>query len=1263
MLFEPQTDLRVRPRRARARMLAMQATPSTDTLTSSVATEQLRRRVVYITALTLLLVLLVWLAILPTVRDAHEIAVKDSEREGQILTAVIAEQVSRAISAIDYTVSFVAQDFSERREPDRLKRLVESGGVRMDNLVLLSVVDDKGLLIQTNRGPTIPPVDLSDREHIRVHLDGRAKGMFVGKPVRGRASGQWSIQLTRAVLDTAGRPMGVIVGSLDPHYFETFWRSASIPEGMRIEIIGADGALRAINRDVTETLEKAPLRPAIPAILSRLSNGSGQLPEIERSNGAVIYYKQIGTMPLLLRAEIDFRSSAGTVKELRALHAYYFMFGCLASFAILLLGWSLRRSTHQLILKCEEADTARRSLHDAIEAVPEGFVLYGADDRLAIMNQAYRRIYASSSNMLQIGAKFEDIIREGARRGQYAGVGPDDVEAFVRRRMELHRNPGGPFEQQIDDGRWIRIEEKRTVDGGVVGFRSDITQLKQRELALARQTALLSTTLEHMGEGLSVVDHEGRVVAYNSRFSALLNLPDGADIEEALITDLLAIFAQNEHVLPIALNGDAGKAFEDSIATPGKAVEWITGDGRIIELRSSVLPDGGTVTLYNDVTDDRDAAMRIKSSEALKSAMIATSLDGIIIADEWGKILEFNAAAERIFGWQAEEVVGRSIADVIIPHHLRQQHMAGLERFRLERESRILGQRLELPAVHRNGRQFPTEITIAAIDAGGRTRFTAFVRDISERKRVEHEAVAAREAAEAASKAKTEFLAMVSHEFRTPMNGIVGLAELLRTTRLDGRQSSYLEGIEESARRLMVLTTDILDFSRIEAGRLRIVPTTFDLPALVERAVETTRALLAGKTVAVRSSIDEAVPRFVVGDPNRLAQVLGNLLSNSAKFTDRGEITIRVYVDASAETGEGCQRIRLEVTDSGSGIPVEMRDRLFQPFEQGKPDVEIEHGGSGLGLAICRRLMELMGGRIGCVSQQSAGATFWFELELPHGQPMDVLPSRAEQRLPSMGPSLKILVAEDTPTSQLVARSMLERLGHRVAVACNGAEAVELAARQPFDIVLMDIQMPVLDGIEATRQIRGLPGESGRVPIIAVSAQVLPDMLQRATAAGMAGHISKPITIESLAKALAGVAGRCGTEETGLHEPAGEPAATDHAGLREALGSLRTAVDDRVFGELVQGFLAECSEILAGVARGVEEGDHQLLRRLAHKLNGLFGQFGCTRAAEVATRIETATIDADVMAMSIELASLGLPLLEKVANLALDGSPTVRRSA
>jgi PAS domain S-box-containing protein len=925
----------------------------------------------------------------------------------------------------------------------------------------------------------------------------------------------------------------------------------------------------------------------------------------------------------------------GAEHELPAQRRWQFLaLGGLATLAFIVFAAALLRRAGEASVQRREAELARNRLREAIEAVPDGFALFDADDRLVTFNSAYRNIYATSSDVIREGATFTEILRAGLDRGQYPEAN-GCLETWLAGRLEAHRNPKGSFEQLTNDGRWLRIDERRTGDGGIVGIRADITALKDRELRLAAQTTLLTTTFEHMSEGLSIVDAEGRLLAYNRKFMDLLNVPETAGIKESPLTDLLAVFGQNSHVVPEGFNGDAERAFLQSAAAPGMAVEWLAPNDRIVELRSSHLPDGGIVTVYNDVSDRRHSAQRIRASEAVKSAIIASSIDAIIITDEHGVIREFNRAAERIFGWSAEEALGRAIGDIVVPPDLRDRHQKGLERYLETGRSQILGQLLELPAIHRNGHRFPTETIITAIRVEGRIRFSAFIRDISERKRIAAETQAAREAAEAASRAKSEFLAMVSHEFRTPMNGIIGLSSLLQGTALDGEQGQFVTGIEGSANRLLALLNEILEFSRAEAGRLAVETTTFDLRTVIDNAADGARVLLGSKPVEVDARIEGLASDLVVGDPNRIYQILHNLLANSAKFIERGRIDLTVR--ASDHSPRDVPLVRFEISDTGPGIPADLQDRLFEPFEQGKADIARRYGGSGLGLAICRRLVELMQGSIGFVSTSGSGATFWFELPLPRGE---ALPAETggttslASDAPDCGP-LRVLVAEDTPTSQLVIGTMLQKMGHLVQVVSDGSEAVEAASSRTFDLVLMDLQMPMLDGFEATRRIRLLPAPFGDVPIVALTAQVLADTIAKTIEMGMNGHLAKPINMDRLRAALQQWARQPApaADRTSAATSTSPPSHTDTRTADDvevdpsALDDLYRSIGAEQLEPMLESFLYECSQLLHAAARQAHARDLEELRRTAHTLSGLFSQFGFVSATALARQIENAESD------------------------------------
>jgi PAS domain S-box-containing protein len=649
--------------------------------------------------------------------------------------------------------------------------------------------------------------------------------------------------------------------------------------------------------------------------------------------------------------------------------------------------------------------------------------------------------------------------------------------------------------------------------------------------------------------------------------------------------------------------------------------------------------------------------MAAAASQQRLEAVFGNISDALLTTNADGMIENANSAACDLFGYRERELVGQNAAR-LLP---RWRDLAGDDH----------GDRVftETTAVRRDGREFPGDVTLSRFTLHGLPYRIVVVRDISERKQAEEALRQAKDAAEAANRLKSEFLANMSHEIRTPMNGVIGMTELALDTDLDEDQREYLELARSSAQHLLSIINDILDFSKIEAGKLDIVPLAFSPAALLAETLRSMEVRAGEKGLRLSLELAPGLPGAIQTDPGRLRQVLVNLIGNAVKFTDRGEITVSV----EKEPDDLRDQLHFCVADQGIGIAREQLASVFDAFTQADGSITRKYGGTGLGLTISNKLVNLMGGRMWVDSETGQGARFHFTIgyDLPRepdedtaeetdqdaGQDADRPDADPEAGLaegPEPATGLRILLAEDNPINQMLAVRLLERLGHAVSVVENGRLAVESWRAGGFDLILMDLMMPGMDGLEATRRIRAEEQAGGRrrIPVIAMTANAMVGDRERCLAADMDGYVSKPVAPEALGREIDRVMAERDMAERDMADrptagrpdapvPGGETVAEEPPVFDRADALSRIADDEALLTTLIEMFVADAPSYLADIDVTLAAADWPKLGRAAHTLKGVLATFSARRGELLCGRLEKAAMAGDGETCSRLVAPLG----------------------
>ena len=804
--------------------------------------------------------------------------------------------------------------------------------------------------------------------------------------------------------------------------------------------------------------------------------------------------------------------------------------------------------------------TEHKIVEEALKRSEEKYrtLVENLNDVIFTLDNAGRIIYVSPVVEQLLGYKPKEVIGEN-----FAGfIHPEDLPGLTDSFYKTMLGKLEPYEFCIRDNRnqyrHVRTSSRIEIDEqgrplGITGLLSDITKQKQKDDAEQESESKLKAIIEFLPDATFVIDLEGKVIAWNRAMEEMTGVNKKDMIGQGDHAYAIPFYGERRRQLLDLLDKDdkeiacnyqyvqrKGNTIYAEIFTPalfgGRGAHvWATG-APIFDAKGKRL---GAIESIRDITESKRAKEELQESKDYLEKIINSIGDPLFVKNRQHQFVLVNNAFCALSGRSCEELLGKMDYDFFPAEQV--------DVF-LEKDERVFETGKEnvneetITDSQGVDRTIITKKTLYT-DISGNRFIVGIIRDITERKWAEEELqktnrqlkqsiAKANELAGLARKAnaaKSEFLANMSHEIRTPLNGVIGMTELLLDTDLNSEQQEYAQTINSSGEALLALINDILDFSKIEANKMVMEKRDFDLADVMKYTTDLLARSAQEKGLQLSSQVEPAVPMLLRGDAGRLCQILANLGGNAAKFTNRGNILIQVSVEKEEKRNI---TLRFSVSDTGIGIPANRLKALFTPFTQADGSTTRKYGGTGLGLAISKQLAQMMNGKIGAQSVLGVGSTFWFTArfeKVPDKQAEEeVLDNKVQKSpeaddAPSLPDKVRILLVEDNPVNQRVALAMLKKLGFRTDVVANGQEAVQALQTVPYDLVLMDCQMPEMDGFEATRAVRQKESatSSPSIPIIAMTASAMQADREKCLQAGMSDFIAKPVQQGELAEMLA----------------------------------------------------------------------------------------------------------------------------------------------
>jgi PAS domain S-box-containing protein len=662
--------------------------------------------------------------------------------------------------------------------------------------------------------------------------------------------------------------------------------------------------------------------------------------------------------------------------------------------------------------------------------------------------------------------------------------------------------------------------------------------------------------------------------------------------------------------------------------------------------------DNGVILMHSDISRRKQNEEDLRLSNSMKRAVLKSSPCAIMSVGPSGYFEDHNPATLVMFGCSKDELASKDTTwlDLLIPKRLHEDDCLKLIHYADNADDSSVNQPFESIGLRQNGQEFPIELTITPIHTEENNFYSLFIRDLTTFKQAEAALKQGLLEAEQANTVKSQFLAMMSHEIRTPLNAILGIQDLLVNTPLNVQQTEYMGIAAHAGTLLLRLVNDIMDLTKVESGKLDLEQLDFDAVPMVEVCMQLLAIKAQEKSLALHTIIEPDLNTWIKGDPYRFRQLILNLVSNAIKFTAQGSVTVKL--SKASQTDDDCALL-VEVIDTGIGIPEDLQAGLFEVFVQVDPSDTRKYGGSGLGLAISKRLVRLWGGQIGIDSTPSVGSRFWFTVGATVVAPEQPLLPTIKQD-DSNRPNTfiaRVLLVEDSLINQAVLAAMLRSVGHHVDLADCGTQGIEAASEKVYDIILMDVSMPDMSGMEATAIIRQLGGAAATVPIIAITAHALAGYEAMCLAAGMNGYTTKPISQKDLLALVDTWCANPETQTTAIINPlvvnsSALPLDEQEIHLDKAmLDELTAALGQAQVKELVQVFLTELATRCESIKQAIISQDLSILSREGHTIKSTSATFGATALQAVGKELEACGYNDD-LATALLVAERLLPCAE-----------------